>query len=776
MSFLRSIIIILNIVLLSCLNLFSQDQKTIDSLKMVINTAKHDTMKIKAYNAYGDYYIEINQDTAVNYYKRSIDLTEKFLSSNPRNDVAEIYIFNLATNLGNLGYISQAKGNINDAINFNLKALNNYTSLSKSVDKALIKESKQGMAQVTANLGYIYNHQGNVHKALEFYGKSLKCFEEIKDLTGTSYLLNNIAHIYKSQGDIDKALQYFLKCINTYESIIKSSNKKQILFANQGMATTLSNIGNIYQLREDYTTALDFHFKSLKISEKINYQDGIANTESHIGGIYEDQAYKKLSEHDKVAWDTLLNNSLYHYNKSLIESKNIGNKIKISYALSNIAGILIIKNKPLEALTYAKESYHISKEINYPANIQRSASILKKIYEFTGNYKKAFDYYKEEILMRDSIANDENYKETMKQQANYEYEKKAATDSLAHSKAIEIKNLELSKQKVENRKQQIIIFSSIGGFLIVLVFSIIILRMFRQKRNANIVLSQQKEEISAQRDEITAQRDTVVKQKDHIEEQKKEITDSINYAKRIQQAVLPSDDFAYNLLGEHFILFRPKDIVSGDFYFFEKRRNNLLLAVADCTGHGVPGGFMSMLGISFLQEVITKEDILTAGSVLDQLRDYIIHSLQQRGVSGEQKDGMDLVFCAINTDTLKLQYAGANNPLFIFHNQTKELTEISPDKMPVAIHENMNPYTNHEIQLQQGDIIYLMSDGYEDQFGGPKGKKFLSKNIKQTIKDNAEKSLSEQKIILESTLDNWMNNGGTTYDQTDDITVIGMRI
>ncbi|MBI4646475.1 MAG: SpoIIE family protein phosphatase [Bacteroidia bacterium] len=287
----------------------------------------------------------------------------------------------------------------------------------------------------------------------------------------------------------------------------------------------------------------------------------------------------------------------------------------------------------------------------------------------------------------------------------------------------------------------------------------------------NEEIKAQNEEIKAQRDEIEAQRDEISKQNHLLLEQKKELTDSINYAKRIQTAVLPTGEYANSILGKHFILFKPKDIVSGDFYWGTRINEWLIFTVADCTGHGVPGAFMSMLGVSFLNEIVRRKKITKASQVLDHLRDSIIEALQQKGQSCEQKDGMDIVLCALNTTNNLLQYAGANNSLFIVTAQ-KEIKEISPDKQPVAIYENMKPFTNHIINLQKGDTIYLTSDGYEDQFGGPNNKKFKIKQLKELFIYITDKTMDEQKNILVTTFENWKGE----HEQIDDVTILGLKI
>jgi serine phosphatase RsbU (regulator of sigma subunit) len=270
---------------------------------------------------------------------------------------------------------------------------------------------------------------------------------------------------------------------------------------------------------------------------------------------------------------------------------------------------------------------------------------------------------------------------------------------------------------------------------------------------------------------LNEQNDEILQQHSKIEKQKKEITDSINYAKRIQQAVLPSGQLAGNILGEHFVLFKPKAIVSGDFYWATRINDLLLITVADCTGHGVPGAFMSMLGVSFLNEIVRKKEINKASDVLNKLRESVIQALQQKGVYGEQKDGMDIAFCSIDTKTKILHYAGANSPLYIV-SAKKELSIFLPDKQPVAYYDHMNEFTNNEIQLNSGDCIYLISDGFEDQFGGPNNKKFLIKNLKELFIKISDKPLHEQQATLSHIFDEWKGK----LDQTDDVTILGLRI
>ncbi|MBI4646944.1 MAG: SpoIIE family protein phosphatase, partial [Bacteroidia bacterium] len=275
------------------------------------------------------------------------------------------------------------------------------------------------------------------------------------------------------------------------------------------------------------------------------------------------------------------------------------------------------------------------------------------------------------------------------------------------------------------------------------------------------------------------------KQKEHIEEIHKDLTDSVNYAKRLQSSALPDRKLLYEHFNESFIVFKPKDVVSGDFYWFVKVLDSFVVTVADCTGHGVPGAFMSMISMTLLKEIVINEYITQPDVILRKLRKEIIIAFKQTGASGEPKDGMDISLCSINLKTLEMQWSGANNPLYIIQtvaSQPFELKEIKPDKMPVAYYEKMDKFTLHELKLNKGDIIYLASDGYQDQFGGRNGKKFLSKRFKElllkTCPDMSQqvKSMKEQEEILDKTIESWMHGYETKYEQTDDITVMGIKI
>jgi len=277
--------------------------------------------------------------------------------------------------------------------------------------------------------------------------------------------------------------------------------------------------------------------------------------------------------------------------------------------------------------------------------------------------------------------------------------------------------------------------------------------------------------IMKQGDKIAEQKHKIKIQHDIVQKQKKKIEDSILYAKRIQSAVLPPNRFIQHLLAEHFIFYKPRDIVSGDFYWIKQFDEKIFIAAADCTGHGVPGALMSMLGITFLNEIINKNPNIHANEVLNELRMHIISSLRQTGSIGESRDGMDVALCIVNEKKQTLEYAGANNPLYLIREGILE--EIKADRMPIGIHRRAKEsFVNHEFDLKSGDLIYIFSDGYIDQFGGEDGRKFLSSNFKDLLITNSHKKLSEQRQVLEKTFEDWKGD----RKQLDDILVIGFKV
>ncbi|MGB4292074.1 MAG: YfiR/HmsC family protein [Bacteroidales bacterium] len=317
-------------------------------------------------------------------------------------------------------------------------------------------------------------------------------------------------------------------------------------------------------------------------------------------------------------------------------------------------------------------------------------------------------------------------------------------------------------------KQRLVIYFVIVALILVGVLAYFIFRAYKIKKEANIALEEKNRLIMAQKDEIERQRDIAAAQRDQIAYQKKHITDSIMYAKRIQAALIPSLELFSDKL-EHFVLYKPLAIVSGDFYWVSTKDNLHVIIAADCTGHGVPGAFMSMLGVALLNEIVNEKNIFMPDQILNRLREEVIKSLKQVPDEESVKDGMDAAVCTIDFNNNVLYYAGANCPLYLIRGT--ELIHYRADKMPVAIHYKMQPFTLNTIELQKGDAFYIFSDGYADQFGGPAQKKFMTGKLKETLLEIASKPMLEQGEILDRIFEEWKGDN----PQVDDVTLIGVR-
>jgi serine phosphatase RsbU (regulator of sigma subunit) len=320
-----------------------------------------------------------------------------------------------------------------------------------------------------------------------------------------------------------------------------------------------------------------------------------------------------------------------------------------------------------------------------------------------------------------------------------------------------------------------------------IILVILIFRSYQQKKKNNQILQNKNEQISIknaqlnqQNEEIEAQRDEIERQKEYLEYQNKEITSSINYAQRIQRAMLTSLEFFNKMFKDYFVLYKPRDIVSGDFYWASYVADKIVVTAVDCTGHGVPGAFMSMLGISFLNQIV-NQDMKNSGNVdaaeiLNKIRELVIQTLGHGETDDNPQEGMDMSLVVIDKNSKTINFAGAYNPLYLVRNS--EIIIIDADKMPVGYHflKKDFPFTNKYIDYQANDCLYLFSDGFADQFGGPSGKKFSPKQLREIIVKNSQLSLSEQGVFFDNIITNWIKTEQKKFKQIDDILLIGLKL
>ena len=697
----------------------SQDYSEKDSLQNLISKEKKVNEIIGLYNEFAWAIIDNEPALAKEYLKKSITMAKSVRDFE-----------NLANAYNKMGIIEKLSGNYN-------KALEYYNLALESLDNT-DDESERGM--VYNNMGNVYKSKGDYAKALDYLLKALKVAEKINENESIADALLNIGLLYDDLGKDSLAMQNLQKSLDIAKNL---NNKMQI-------ARAMQNMANIYSDGDELSKkkALEYYFKALDINIEISVLSGQATCLNNIGAVYYDLGdWKKAEE---------------YYLKSFKIKEQLGDRRGKAIISENLAFVEQQKKNYKKAGEFLNYSMIMADSISDAKfKIELMLSVAEN-YFYMGDYKSASKMQTVLFNYKDSIFNSEMTGQISEMQTKYETEKKEAQ--------IQKKNLELEKKDVENRNQRIIIYSVIAGLALLVLLLLIVFKMFRDKKIANAILSQQKEEITAQRDEIEAQRNLAAEQRDLISEQKQEITDSIHYAFRIQSAIIPEISVLNNVVADSFIFHVPRDIVSGDFYWIGEQDHKIIILAADCTGHGVPGAFMSMLGIAFLNEIVSKENITSPAEILNELRNKIVKALKQQGKSGEQKDGMDISVITIDPTHNHLQFSGANNPLYLIRNN--DLVEIKGDKMPVAIHDKMESFVNHEMAINKGDNIYIFTDGFADQFGGPQGKKFKYKPFKELLVKNTHLPLTGQQALLKETFVNWKG----TLDQVDDVLVIGVRI
>lgn len=728
----------------------SAQKETLDSLKHELQKSNHDSVKCEILTLIFDL---SEGDDAITYTKQLEEIADKNIAkkSQPRNT----YLRYKGIAISNKGYNYYFQGKIDEAI----------SCFHSSIKIQEETGDLSGIAGTLNNLAAIYDSQGETKKAIEYFNKSYVILDSLNDKENMAAVINNIATIYDDQGNLPLALENYHKSLKIREEIADES----------GMAESFSNLGYVTSKIGDYKKALEYNFKSLKIREKLDLKMQVAGSYNNIGSNYE-----KLNNITKA---------VEFYKKSLAIQQQIGHKRGISVSLMNIGTAMSRMNKPDSALFYLKQSLQITETIDdksglalvlgnlgevyfksndiskaqdcgekalqisrktgHPQNLNQAASLLRKVYKKQNKFEKALEMHELEIQMRDSINSIENKKATIKSHFKYEYEKKAATDSL---KVVEERKIVAVKLKQEKTQR----IALISGLVLVLVFSGIMYNRFKITQKQKFIIETKEKETSLQ--------------KHIIEEKHKEITDSINYAERIQRSFLATQQHLNDNLKEYFVLFRPKDVVSGDFYWSALLNNgDFAFVTADSTGHGVPGAIMSLLNITSLEKAIETE--VDPDKILNHTRKIIIERLKKDGSVDGGKDGMDCSLLSFNKENTKLKIAAAHNPVWIMRGD--EVIEIKADKMPVGKHDKQDmPFTLHEMDLLKGDVIYALSDGFPDQFGGPKGKKFMSKQLRELLQSIASKPMNDQKSILEKTFNEWVGN----LEQVDDVCVVGIRV
>lgn len=600
------------------------------------------------------------------------------------------------------------------------KALEN---LRRSLDIADSLDSKSLMVDSYNNIGLIYNDLGDYGEALKNYMQALTLSEEIKDNNGTASALGNIGIAYHFLGNDTASLRYFMNSLAVHTSM---GDKK-------GMAFSYNNIGIIQTAQGQYDEALVNFKKSLAIKTELGQKRGLGAVHINMGDLY-----KAVGDNE---------NALEEYTTALAIFQKSNDELGVSECLMDLGIIYTRLKKFPEAEKNLNEALQIVLKSNSRESIKNCYEALAILGIARGDYKSAYENYKLYADEKDSIQNDETTKKIVRAEMNYGFDKKQAI-----AKAEEEKREAVHVE--EAKKQKLIIYFGTGILLLVLGFALFAYRSYLQKQKANLELDEKNHKIE------NAYR--------IIEHKNTEITDSINYAKKIQQSILPDQaDFIAAFPGS-FVFYRPKDIVGGDFYFLNRVGGKNYLAVADCTGHGVPGAFMSLVGSRELQLANEKSDVVS--EILAHLNRGMKETLKQNQLD-KTKDGMDVALLRFEGN--KLFFSSANRPLWILRNGKNEMEEIKSTKAAIGgFTPDDQVFEKNEIDLQRGDIVYIFSDGFSDQFGGEKGKKMTTKRFREFLLENHSFDMKEQGIRLEKYFDEWKG----VIEQIDDVLVIGIKI
>ncbi|MES2593211.1 MAG: tetratricopeptide repeat protein [Bacteroidota bacterium] len=768
---------------------FAQN-RNIDSLKILIQKDKLDTNNVHHLNKLCEEYKKAGlYDTAIIFGKNALQLAQQL---NFKKGIIDSY--------NNMGFVFFYKDDYSKTLECFFKALR-------------IAEDLKDISSVTTiqgNVGVIYMQQGNYSKALESYFKALKIFEKLGDMEGVASNLGNIGFAYWSQGDFPKALEYYFKALEIAESIgnkgIAANNFSNIglaywkqasypkainyylmalrideelgdknsqmldlgniglvysdqndlkaleyyskalkiaeeLGSKYGMALNIGNIGGVYDKIGDYSKALNYYLKGVKLFEELGIKSGI--TTSNIGLVYQ-----KLHDYPKA---------LDYHLKALKISEELGDRSEISRNMSSIGSLYTEIGKYTEAEQFLKKAIAIDDSIGALNELRQAELYLSQLYDTTGRYKEALIHYKKSIAIKDTIFSQENKKELVRKEMNYEFDKKETI-----TKAENEKQQAIVEEKSRKQRWVLVLVSCV--LILVFAFAGFIFRALRITRK-------QKQIIETKNKETEEQKKVIQEQKKVVEEKNKDITDSINYAKRIQRAMLPHRRDIWTVFPKSFVLFKPKDIVSGDFYFFHKNDQSTFIAVADCTGHGVPGAFMSMIGAGKLNDAVSESS--DPSKILSLLNKGIKTALKQSDGNESTRDGMDIALCAIDVENRIVKYAGANRPIWIVRKGQNEVDEIKATKKAIGgLTEDNEYFDSHELKLQQGDTFYICTDGYADQFGKLTGKKLMTKKLKEVIIEIQNKPMKEQELYLDNFVENWKAGA----EQVDDILIIGIQM
>jgi len=559
-------------------------------------------------------------------------------------------------------------------------------------------------------------------KAIEAYMNAIKILEEMEYDAALAAVYNNMAIAYKYQQDYELANSCFRKAAVFDAKSENDENKWRYDY----------NIGEVHYEAKNLDSALLYYKKSYENTKKYNGEDLQGYVRYGFGQVYLDRKeYAKALE--ELTASQKSREEYYDPNDQVYTLVGLG---KCYTALNNYAKANEVLDKALK--------YAIQEDVGKRKMMAYEALSVLKFKQ--ADYKKAYEYYHNFIELKDVAFNEERSKIISKMQTQFNVERKDQEIALLNQEKETLHQKE-KLQAAEIEKSNFQKMTLVIGLLISLLVGVILILGIKKRNQLNRQLKHQK---------------------DIVEEKNKEITDSIQYAKRLQNAILPPTKLVKSYLQESFILYRPRDIVAGDFYWMEHTDDAVLFAVADCTGHGVPGAMVSVVCSNCLNRAVKEMKLYEPGKILDEVSKMVEETFEKS--ENQVRDGMDISICAMNFNSNKIKWAGANLPLWIINESG--IQKIKPNKQPIGLYEQRVDFDTHEIEIQKGDSVYLFSDGYIDQFGGEKGKKLKLAGFENLLLSIYTKPMEEQKDIIENFFNDWKGD----LEQLDDVCVIGLRV
>ncbi len=742
--------IFLTSVLIYCFAMLSHAQVNTDSLwKAYQNMGLSDSLRIDAIENMYYTVSRTDLDSAL-----TLALEAKRYAVEKKDSSSEAYaLFNEGYVLGELRKYEEAIARYKQAVKIQ-KQRKNWRSVGNAY----------------SNMGYIYMRMGETDLATRAYQNTRRTGEAIKDTMMLYRAYNQLALIADNTGAKREALDHYFRAMKLAKD---QDNKQAMSVFLLNAATIYSTMGNserenafldrAYVLKKETgdlngATKVRLNMLADWIGEK-KYEE----VEQELGALREQCANGachptviagvNITRAQLASFRKQNDTAVYYYSLALDTLQYYSELESASRAAGNLGTVLNNSNRPNEALKYGRLALEVGERVNHSTGIQLGCLVLYQAYARLGRKAEAFDYYKRYIEVRDTLESVSDAKDAEWKALEFEYNQKQVADSLATEQEKAEQKLAFD-QKIERQRW----YTYGGGAIAVLmlIVAFVSLRSYQQKKKAALDLEEKNEVISHQ--------------KALVEEKQKEVMDSINYAQRIQAAILPPSEMLTEHLKDGFVLYLPKDVVAGDFYWMEHIGDWVFFAAADCTGHGVPGAMVSVVCNNALNQAVREYGLRTPAQILDKTRELVVAQFEKS--SDEVKDGMDISLCGLNKTTGALTWAGANNPLWIVRQGLEEMEEIKATKQAVGQVYEPIPFAHHEVQVSDGDTIYLFSDGFIDQFGGDNGKKYKSRKFKQFLLTIQDRSMNEQKEALEREFNSWKGS----LEQLDDICVIGVKI